>query len=117
MTTMENLNIGLGLANLSLTVHSYQKVNEVSVVYLLANIPMLIATLAINLWVIKVIQRREKSRINRLIIWDCFANILTMVLMLAIHSPILPLSSTVPCTILVFVVYTMTWNQGDIKLE
>ena len=112
---MENSDIGL--SNLSLNVHSSQKVNEVPVVYLLANLPMLATTIAINMWVIRVIQRKEKSRLNRLIVWDCFANILSMALMLLIHSPLLPLSSAIPCTILVFVVYTMTWNQGDIKLE
>ena len=40
-----------------------------------------------------------------------------MMLMLLIHSPLLPLSSNIPCTILVFIVYTMTWIQGDKKLE
>ena len=114
---MENSDTDLGLSNLSLNVHSSQKVNEVPVVYLLANLPMLATTIAINMWVIRVIQRKEKSRLHRLIVWDCFANILSMALMLLIHSPLLPLSSAIPCTILVFVVYTMTWNQGDIKLE
>ena len=54
---------------------------------------------------------------NRLILWDCFANILTMALMLLTHSPLLPLSSTRPCIVLVFFVYAMTWNQGGIKFE
>ena len=108
---MENLNIHFEFANFSLSVQSSETVNKISVGYLLANIPMLAATITINLWVIKVIKGKEKSRINKLIIWDCFANILTMAIMLAIHSPLLPLSSTVPCAILVFVVYTMSWNR------
>ena len=114
---MENSDVGLGLSNLSLSVHSSQKVNEIYVVYLLANIPMLAATIAVNLWVVNVIQRKEKNKLNKLIVWDCFANIVTMVLMLATHSPLLPLSSPVPCTCLVFAVYTMSWNQGDINFE
>ena len=78
---MENPDVGLGLSNLTLSVHSS----------LLANIPMLAATIAVNLWVVNVIQRKEKNKLNRLIVWDCFANIVTMVLMLATHSPLLPL--------------------------
>ena len=89
---MENLDVDLGLSNFTLNVHSSEKVNEISVGYLLANIPMLAATITINLWVIRyyfaimsfvelgdinlwvirVIQKKEKSRINTLIVWDCF---------------------------------------------
>ena len=75
---MENSNVDLGLSNLTLSVHSSEKVNEMSVVYLLANIPMLVATIAINLWVIKVIKRKEKNRINSLIVWDCFTGVYTL---------------------------------------
>lgn len=47
----------------------------------------------------------------------CFANIVTMALMLATHSPLLPLSSDLPCAILVFFIYSMSWNQGDTKFQ
>ena len=83
--TMENSNVDLGLSNLTLSVHSSEKVNEMSVVYLLANIPMLVATITINMWVIKMIQGREKNRINRLIVWDCFTGVYT----LGYHSTVL----------------------------
>ena len=72
---MESSDVDLGFANLTLSVHSSQTVNETSVVYLLANIPLLVATITINLWVVTVIQKKEKSRINRLIIWDCFKGV------------------------------------------
>ena len=72
---MENSDIDLGFANLTLSIHSSQTVNEISVVYLLANIPMLVATITMNLWVVRVIQGKGKSRLNRLIIWDCFARV------------------------------------------
>ena len=109
--------VGLGFSNLTLAVHSSETVNKISMAYLLANITMLAATMGINLWVVRVIQKKEKSRINRLNVWDCFANILTMTLMLLTHSPLLPLSSTRPCIVLVFFVYAMTWNWGGIKFE
>ena len=51
--TMENLDVDLGLSNLTLSIHSSEKVNEISVGYLLANIPMLAATITINLWAIR----------------------------------------------------------------
>ena len=114
---MENSDVDLGLSNLTLSVDFSQKVNEISVVYVLANIPMLAATIVVNLWVVKVIERKEKSKLNRLIVWDCRANIVTMLLMLATHSPLLPLSSHIPCTCLVFAVYTTSWNQAGIKFE
>ena len=74
---VENSNVDLGLSNLTLSFHSSQ-LNEISVVYLLANIPMLVATIAINLWVIKVIKGKEKNRINSLIVWDCFTGVYTL---------------------------------------
>ena len=54
---MESSDVDLGFGNLTLSVRSSQTVNETSVVYLLANIPMLVATITINLWVVTVIQR------------------------------------------------------------
>ena len=66
--------VGLGFSNLTLAVHSSETVNKISMAYLLANITMMAATMGINLW---VIQKKEKSRINRLIALDCFANIQT----------------------------------------
>ena len=82
---MENSNVVLGLSNVTLSFHSSKKVNEIYVVYLLANIPMLVATIAINLWVIKVIKGKEKNRINSLIVWDCFTGVYT----LGYHSTVL----------------------------
>ena len=75
---MENLNIHFEFANFSLSVQSSETVNKISVGYLLANIPMLAATITINLWVIKVIRGKEKNRINRLIVWDCSTGVYTL---------------------------------------
>ena len=46
--------VDLGLANLTLNTFLSETVNEISEVYLFVNIPMLLATIAVNIWVIKV---------------------------------------------------------------
>ena len=101
--------VDLGLANLTLNTFLSETVNEISEVYLFVNIPMLLATIAVNIWVIKVVEEKKTGRVTGLIVWDCLANIGTMALMLAVHSPLLPLSSSLSCLILVFSIYATSW--------
>ena len=75
------MQVAIGNTNLTLTIHSGQTVNGISREYAIANMFMLAATLAANSWAIRVILRKEKIRINKLIIWDCFVNMATMALL------------------------------------
>ena len=51
--------------NLSLAVQATSPVNSFPIAFTAANIPILVATLATNIWAIYIIQRKETSRINR----------------------------------------------------
>ena len=154
------MQVAIGNKNLTLTIHSGQTVNGISTEYAIANMFILAATLAANTWAIRVILRKEKIRINKLIIWDCFVNMATMALLTHIwkkalhhfsavivlkpkntvpknlklhwmkfcllfclpfsdyastfaYSPLLPLSSYIPCSFLVFAMCTtLTWSHS-----
>ena len=54
-----------GNLNLSLATQSTSLVNSIPIAFTLANVPILLATLATNIWAIQIIQRKETSRINR----------------------------------------------------
>ena len=75
------MQIAIGKSNLTLTIQSCQIVNEITKTYAIANIFILGATLAANSWAIRVILRKEKIRINQLIVWDCLVNMATMALL------------------------------------
>ena len=51
--------------NLSLAVQATSLVNSFPIAFTAANIPILVATLATNIWAIYIIQQKETSRINR----------------------------------------------------
>ena len=51
--------------NLSLATQSTSLVNSIPIAFTVANVPILLATLATNIWAIQIIQRKETSRINR----------------------------------------------------
>ena len=57
--------VDLGLANLTLNTFLSETVNEISEVYLFVNIPMLLATIAVNIWVIKVVEEKKTGRVTR----------------------------------------------------
>ena len=54
-----------GNLNLSLATQSTSLVNSIPIAFTVANVPILLATLATNIWAIQIIQRKETSRINR----------------------------------------------------
>ena len=75
------MQVAIGKSNLTLTIHLSQTVNEISANYAIANIFILGATLAANSWAIRVILRKERIRINKLIVWDCLVNMATMAIL------------------------------------
>ena len=54
-----------GNLNLSLAVQATSLVNSIPIAITVANIPILVSTLATNIWAIYIIQRKETTRINR----------------------------------------------------
>ena len=46
-------------------------------VYILANICITLVTLFVNLWAAAVIQRKERTRIHTIIVYDCAVNVLS----------------------------------------
>ena len=75
------MQVAIGNTNLTLRIHSVQIVNGISTGFTVANMSILAATLAANGWAIRVILRKERIRINKLIIWDCYVNMATMALL------------------------------------
>ena len=52
--------------NFSLVGETTTIVNSIPIAFTLANLPILVATLAANIWAIFIINKKETSRINRL---------------------------------------------------
>ena len=52
-------------SSLSLVSETTTVVNSIPIAFTIANIPVVAATLAANIWAIFVINRKETSRINR----------------------------------------------------
>ena len=52
--------------NFSLVEETTTIVNSIPIAFTLANLPILVATLAANIWAIFIIDKKETSRINRL---------------------------------------------------
>ena len=48
------------------------------IAYLMANIPIFVAALLVNISTISIIRRKEKTGIHKLIIFDCIANVISM---------------------------------------
>ena len=78
---LSQMQIAIGKSNLTLTIQSCQIVNGISKTYAIANIFILGATFVANSWAIRVILRKERIRINQLIVWDCLVNMATMALL------------------------------------
>ena len=70
--------------NLSLRLVSEKAtiVNSIPIAFTIANIPIVVATLAANIWAIFVINRKETSRINRLDLFCSHLFLLSMFLFL-----------------------------------
>jgi hypothetical protein len=72
-------------------------------------LPLLAATLVVNIAAAVVIQRKEDTPINRLIIWDCLLNVMTMIIAMGERHK---LSNAYLCSIWMFSILTLsTWNR------
>jgi hypothetical protein len=77
------------------------------------NLAILAATLAVNLAAARVLHRKEDNVINRIIIWDCLINIVTMFAGFAVQ-PLLwsTIHSKYLCSVSVFINFTLlAWNR------
>ena len=54
-----------GNLNFSLVSEKTTIVNSIPIAFTIANLPILVATLAFNIWAIFIINKKETSRINR----------------------------------------------------
>jgi hypothetical protein len=72
-------------------------------------VSLLAATLAFNIAAAVVIQGKEDTPINRLIIWDCLMNVLTAIVTIGERRK---LSNEYLCSIFVFTNVTLSaWNR------
>ena len=46
--------------------------------YLMANVPICLVTLVVNIWAVVIIRKKEKTGIHKLIICDCIVNVMSM---------------------------------------
>ena len=68
----------LGGSQFTLNVTKTADINQPKdTIYLFANIPFSVVTLAVNIWAIVIIRRKEKTGIHHLIVCDCVANIIS----------------------------------------
>ena len=65
--------------------------------YLWPNVFVLTISILVNLKAAMVIGKQERTRINQLIIWDCFANIFTMCVYVFDQSPWQSMGLDGPC--------------------
>ena len=99
-------------SNLSLASFSTKQVNSISSVHAFTNLPLLAATIAVNIWTAITIWHKEGTRINRLIICDCAANVLMMGLGTFAQSKWFVLDSAALCSVAVFLLNVLfTWNR------
>ena len=64
--SMEQIDLCAWNSSLSLVKEKTIIVNSIHVVFTIANLPVVLATLAANIWAIFVMNRKETSRVNRL---------------------------------------------------
>ena len=81
-------------------------------VYLFANIPITLATFAINLWAGLSILKKERTGIHCLIVSDCVLNVVSSLLTSFIQSPWSLLGASTPCLLTTFLMHLLTsWNR------
>ena len=97
----ESMNsVKLGGHLLSLNISHGTSVNQsLTQFYLWPNVFVLTISTLVNLKAAMVIGKQERTRINQLIIWDCFANIFTMCVYVFDQSPWQAMGLDVPCVI------------------
>ena len=76
------------LGNLTLLANGTEVVNEpLPSGYSWAVIPLLALTATINIWAIAIFRAKERTSLHTAIVYDCFANILIMVILAIFQSP------------------------------
>ena len=81
-------------------------------VFLVANIPIFLATFAINVWASNCILQRERTGLNRLVVCDCVLNVVSSLHSAFLQSPWSLLASSTPCLISTFLLYLLIcWNR------
>jgi hypothetical protein len=77
-----------------------------------SSLAVTLVTLAVNLAAAGVLRRKEDTAINRIIIWDCLINILTMFNANALRQILWSFNSTYLCSVSVFITFTLNaWNR------
>ena len=89
------------------------QVNETKpMVFFVANIPIFLATFAINVWASNCILQRERTGLNRLVVCDCVLNVVSSLHSAFLQSPWSLLASSTPCLISTFLLYLLVcWNR------
>ena len=88
---------------------SWHLINEPrSVTYLYLNLTLLAVTMTLNIWAVKVISAKEKTGINYMLITDCFASIVYMVLGTLRQFPWFSFESSTLCTVYIFFLVFLT---------
>jgi hypothetical protein len=85
---------------------------EAELVYMWASIAMVVAAIAVNVPAAVCIRQKERTGISRLIVIDCGANIMTVVLAAATQTPWSILGSAPAClTNSILLTILTTWNR------
>ena len=98
-TSMNSVKLG-GHHPLRLNISHGTSVNQsLTQFYLWPNVFVLTISTLVNLKAAMVIGKQERTRINQLIIWDCFANIFTMCVYVFDQSPWQAMGLDIPCLV------------------
>ena len=105
--------VSLLFGNLTLLANGTQVVNEPPpLAYSYVNTPLLALTATINIWAVTVIRGKERTSLHTAIVYDCFANILSMAILSFLQSPWYRLGSPILCTLQLFLTnFFFNWNK------
>ena len=76
----EQIELVVWNVSLSLVTEKTSIVNNIPVDFIIADFPVLVVTIAANIWAILIINRKETSRINR---WDILYSFLLFIFLFA----------------------------------
>jgi hypothetical protein len=98
-----------GTLTFTLELEDTELVNQPVVEVLWNELSLLAVTLAVNIVAAVVLRQEDDNHINRIIIWDCMINIMTM---LTINAKQVIFSNAYICSIWMFFNVTLsTWNR------
>ena len=80
--------------------------------YLVTNTFFTLVTFVINLWAAICILRKERTKVNTLIVCDCIINMASSVQTSILQSPWILLNSSTTCLVNTFLLHLLnTWNR------